>query len=47
MSGVLYKAGDANYPRAPDHTAVLGSMLYQIFRNVLMTNEFGFMIWAL
>ena len=27
-------AGDAYYPRAPDHTSVLGSMsVYQIFRN--------------
>ena len=32
--GCIILGSDAYYPRAPDHTSVLGSMsVYQIFRN--------------
>ena len=40
MAGVLQSANDAYYPRAPEHTTVLGSMsVYQIFRNCQYLND--------
>ena len=42
MAGVLYQAGDAYYPRAPDHTSVYFGIV-----NVKRAFEFGFMIWVL
>ena len=40
MASVLQLAGKAYYPRAPDHTFVLGSMsVYQILRNCQCLND--------
>ena len=41
-------AGDANNPRAPDHTSVLRSMsVYQIFRNFQCLNDLRARIYDL
>ena len=48
MAGILLKAVDANHPRAPDHTSVLGSMyVHQILRTCQCLNDFRVRIYNL
>ena len=46
--GCIIITGDAYYPRAPDHTSVLGTMtVYQIFRNSQCLNDLRVRIYEL